>query len=59
MNGDTGEKRKAEEMEATSVEVPLNDLREVAEKAGEKQDKKKNGTIDRYCTQLRYPGDRT
>lgn len=34
MDGKGGEKRKAEEMASDSVEVPLAELREVAEKAG-------------------------
>lgn len=36
MDATGGEKRKADEMASDSVEVPLADLREVAEKAGEK-----------------------
>lgn len=35
MDGTGGEKRKADEMASDSVEVPLAELREVAEKAGE------------------------
>lgn len=35
MDGNGGEKRKADEMVSDSVEVPLAELREVAEKAGE------------------------
>ena len=35
MDGNGGEKRKADEMASDSVELPLAELREVAEKAGE------------------------
>lgn len=39
MDGNGGEKRKADEMASDSVEVPLEELREVAEKAGEEAEK--------------------